>query len=87
MKKLLTVLALTLLSFGAYCQQNVKVDSQGNYHALTQSTESKAVNTGKTFTDSKGIKYPVMRSVKGKLFIIRTSKKTGNKYNYYLKIN
>lgn len=69
-------------------QTTVKTDSQGNYTSVSvsgQKTGSKSVLTGKYFTDSKGVKYPVYKSVNGKLFYIRTSK-SGNKYNVYLTV-
>jgi hypothetical protein len=70
-------------------QTSVKTDSTGNYIAISvkgQKTGSKAVATGKYFTDSKGVKYPVYKSVNGKLFYTRVSK-SGNKYNVYLTIS
>ena len=38
------------------------------------------------YTDSKGVTYPVYISKNNKLFIIKTSKKTGKNYNYYLNV-
>lgn len=82
MKNLFTILFLFL---ALSAQAQVRQDAQGNYHAVK--TEQKAEPTGKTFTDAKGNVYPVMKSAKGKLFIVRTSEKTGKTYNQYLKIN
>lgn len=84
MKKLLTIL---FLSFALYSPAQVAVDKAGNYYTEKKTTASKviATDTGKTFTDSKGVIYPVWLSVNGKLFVIKTSK-AGNQYNYYLKI-
>lgn len=84
MKKLLTFIALALsLSTQA---QNVKQDSNGNYIAIKQHKEAQQpVPTGHTYTDSKGITYPVYSTTAGKLFIIRTSK-AGNQYKQYLKL-
>lgn len=70
-------------------QTSVKTDSTGNYIAVTktsQKTGSKSVATGKYFTDSKGNKFPVYKSVNNKLFYVRVSK-AGNKYNVYLTIS
>ena len=70
-------------------QTSVKTDSTGNYIAISvkgQKTGSKSVATDKYFTDSKGVKYPVYKSVNGKLFYTRVSK-SGNKYNVYLTIS
>jgi hypothetical protein len=72
----------------AYGQTKVTQDKSGNYTAVTNTNNakgSKAVLTGKYFTDSKSIKYPVYKSVNGKLFYIKTSK-AGNKYNVYLTV-
>lgn len=37
-----------------------------------------------TFTDAKGETHKVYESKNGAFFILRTSKKTGNEYRYYL---
>ena len=65
----------------------VKVDAKGNY-VSTSSIRAKGdtINTGKTYTDSKGIVYQVFKSSTGKLYCPRVSK-TGNYYRYYLKVN
>lgn len=83
MKKILISLVIICASFVAH-SQNVKQDKSGNYYAIGRNDSTQAKQTGNTYTDSKGIVYPVYISKKGKLFVIRTSK-TGNKYNYYLK--
>lgn len=85
MKKLLLI-ALVLFSFAAMSQTKVIKDKDGNYKAvevLKPSQEDK--DTGKTFTDAKGVKYTVRESVNGKLYYIRVSKKTGKPYKVYLK--
>ena len=84
MKHLLILLFALLCITGS--AQNAKQDANGNYTAITtKKAKTKAINTGKTFTDAKGNKYPVYESAKGKIFIIRTSK-TGKTYNQYLKL-
>ncbi len=40
--------------------------------------------TGQTYTDANGKNYVIYRSVNDKLFIEKTSKKTGNVYRYYI---
>jgi hypothetical protein len=65
------------------CADNVfgqKKDSMGNYLAI----KIQPIPTGKTFTDSKGIVYPIMKSKNNKLFYVKTSK-TGKNYNVYIK--
>lgn len=83
MKKIIIPLLL-IISIGNITAQ-VKQDTKGNFYAVKK-TESEAKATGKTFTDAKGIIYPVYISARGKYYVIKTSK-TGNKYNYYLKID
>ena len=85
MKKLLFIIIM-LTGCQVYGQTTVNADLSGNFRTLESPREVKAKDTGKTFTDSKGIVYPVYVSVNGKLFVIRTSKKTGKKYNQYLTI-
>lgn len=83
--KHILIIILCLLSF-AGISQNAKQDANGNYIAVSQKkAATPAKLTGKTYTDSKGVKYPVYESAKGKIFIIRTSK-TGKTYNQYLKL-
>jgi hypothetical protein len=68
--------------------QTVKVDASGNYVAVksVKSDSASYKSTGRTYTDTKGNSYPVMISSRGKLFVIRTSKTTGNPYRQYLKL-
>lgn len=83
MKHTLTTIAI--LIFGLTINaQNAKKDVSGNYVALKK--ESVAVNTGKTFTDSKGETLPVYETEKGKKYVIKVSKKTGKEYKMYLKV-
>lgn len=66
--------------------QNAKKDETGNYVAIAKVHEKdEGKPTGKTFTDGKGLKYPVMESKTGKLFYIRMSK-AGSPYRVYLKL-
>lgn len=84
MKKALTILALFFAVTTTHAQ-NAKVDSKGNYTAISGNDSGSAKPTGKTFTDAKGTAWPVYISVRGKLFYIRTSK-AGNTYKAYLKL-
>lgn len=43
-----------------------------------------ATLTGYFYVDTKGVKYPIYMSSKGKCFIFRTSAKTGKQYKQYL---
>lgn len=68
--------------------QKVKQTADGNYIAVkdTATRKTEAAATGKFYTNAKGERLPVYVSKNGKLFVIRTSKKTGNQYNQYLKL-
>jgi hypothetical protein len=87
MKKVILVI-LVGLSTISY-SQTVKQDASGNYVLVEKpqgSRKSEAISTNKTFTDAKGKQHPVYKSKTGKLFIVKTSQKTGKTYNYYLKV-
>lgn len=87
MKKLIIITSF-LLSITTIKAQNATQDAKGNYIAIktanTATDSTKA--TGKTFTDTRGIVFPVMVSAKGKLFYMRTSK-SGTQYKAYIKVN
>lgn len=85
MKTMLIILSLLIVSLT--CLSQVKVDKSGNYVQVESvSGKRDTVNTGKTFTDSKGKVYPVFKSSTGKLYVGKVSK-SGNYYRYYLKVN
>lgn len=85
MKNILAILILCLIASFASAQ-TVKTDQAGNYTQVKKETlKTEPKDTGKTFTDLKGNTYPVYESKNGKLFYVRTSAKTGNKYNVYIK--
>jgi hypothetical protein len=65
--------------------QKVTIDKNGNYIAVKDSA-APDTKTGKTYTDTKGIKYPVYATKAGKLYVIKTSAKTGKSYKMYLKL-
>lgn len=88
MKKSILIVALMLIG-EAFYSQTVKQNADGNYEPVKKeqgAKKSEAKSTGKIYTDSKGETYPVYESKNQKLFIIKTSKKTGKNYNYYLKV-
>jgi len=87
MKALLTLLFL-FIAVSSQAQQLAKINSKGHYSISSDSsTAVKAVDTGKTFEDKKGVVYPIFKSGKGKFFIVRTSAKTGNTYKQYITLN
>lgn len=84
--KIVFIIAILLAMFADSFSQTVTIDKNGNYVQSKSLDTVKVVNTGKTFTTSKGETYPVYITKTGKLYVLRTSKKTGNKYKMYLKI-
>ena len=86
-KMILIFMACCTICAYASCQ-TVTQDSAGNYItvAAAHKTGTTSQATGHFFIDRSGTKYPVYRSIHGKLYVIRTSKKTGNEYKQYLKI-
>lgn len=85
MKKLIITLFCLLPILGS--AQNAKRKTDGNFIAISKAktTESKAVKTSNTYTDTKGVIYPVYRTENGKLFVKKVSKKSGKEYKMYLK--
>ena len=86
MKKLIVTIAVALFSIVGVNAQKITTDANGNYVAVkSERVKAEAKETGKTFTDAKGNVFPVLQSANGKLFVIKTSKNTGNQYRMYLK--
>lgn len=81
--KTLTTIIFLLFATCAFSQVKTKQDANGNFIQVSASKDP-AKSTGKTFTDSRGVKYDVMQSAKGRLFVVRTSKKSGKQYKTYL---
>lgn len=83
MKRVIVAIAMIMATMTSHAQ-NAKKDASGNYVAIA-ATKTPDKSTGNTFTDTKGIKYPVYESAKGKLYYMRTSK-AGNQYKVYIKL-
>ena len=83
MKKLLVLLMLSFTLFSY--SQNAKVDKSGNFVAVSNTAKQDTIDTGKTFTDSKGNVYPVFKTQRGKLYYPRISK-SGRYYRAYIKV-
>ncbi len=86
MKRVFLILSLTIAGLACHAQ-NAKQDASGNYVAVSKAKDTTYTPTGKTYTDSKGVVYPVLITATGKVFVMRTSKKTGKTYKQYLKVN
>lgn len=84
------LLALMILAFtSCTAQTRVKQDANGNFITVKDSTKAKSEGkpTGKTYTDTKGVVYPVFITSSGKYYINKVSKNTGNEYKQYLKVD
>ena len=84
MKKLIfaTLFVATTLTAGA----QVRRDANGNYYTSVR-VKSDTVNTGHTYTDSKGNNYPVFRSARSGRLVVPRFSQTGNYYRQYLKLD
>ena len=85
MKQLLLITFLVFCGITVQAQINVTQTDSGNYEQIKK-IHAQLQPTARTFTDLKGNVYPVYKSASGKLFVIRTSKKTGKQYKSYLKL-
>lgn len=90
MKKIF-VAAIMLLSvvLGAQAddKKGVKYTQNGTEFIQTPKSNNggaKETKTGCTWIDSKGVKYDIYMSSKGRCYVYKTSKKTSKKYKYYL---
>lgn len=79
MKKLLLTAIFALSVLGASAQNFKASDFK-----TAAKTEQVKEETTYTYTDNKGETYKVYKSKNGAFFILRTSKKTGKEYRYYL---
>ena len=84
MKKII-IAAIMLFSLSMNIQAQ-SVQKQGNNFTQVSNKKSsgKETKTQYTYTDSKGVVYPVWLSSTGKAFIKKVSKKTGKEYRQYL---
>ena len=87
MKRVIFLALVVLLSTSAFCQTQVTTNASGNYVSVSKPRASaEGKDTGKTYTDSKGLVYKVYVNSNGKLYIMRKSKKTGKEYKQYLSV-
>ena len=84
MKKII-IAAIMLFSLSMNIQAQ-SVQKQGNNFTQVSNKKpsGKETKTQYTYTDSKGVKYPVYLSSAGKAFIKKVSKKTSKEYRQYL---
>jgi len=87
MRKIYLFLIAFLLACACIGQTKVKKDLQGNFvYARETGTTTPARETWKFLILKDGTKLPVLLTSKGKLFVNRTSKKTGKVYRQYLTV-
>lgn len=81
MKKL-----IICLLFAVFCIVNkAEVTRNGDTFKVEQSSRtSQGEKTKYTWEDKDGNKYPIFITKKGACYVLRTSKKTGKEYKYYL---
>ena len=84
MKKII-IAAIMLFGLSMNIQAQ-SVQKQGNNFTQVSNKKSsgKETKTQYTYTDSKGVVYPVWLSSTGKAFIKKVSKKTSKEYRQYL---
>ena len=84
MKKMIICISM-MLAFGLVSNAQ-SVQRQGNTFTQVSNKKStgKETKTQYTFTDSKGVVYPVYLSSTGKAYIKKVSKKTGKEYKQYV---
>jgi hypothetical protein len=98
MKKFTIMLTLLLMAVVATAQTpakvedktpvaNCSIDQSGNYVAVShEAAKVEPTATKQTYTDSKGVVYPVWLNSKGKPFVYRVSRNTGVEYKFYLQV-
>lgn len=80
MKKLILCILLALFCITVDAQ----VKREGDTFKVEQTAKTSDTQTKYTWEDKKGNKYPIYITKKGACYVLRTSKKTGKEYKYYL---
>jgi hypothetical protein len=83
-KRMVVCVVLMLLASGVQAQ-TIRRDAEGNYVQVPKS-KAEPKRTGHWYKDSKGKTWDVYVTEKGRLFVIKTSAKTGKEYRYYLPV-
>lgn len=81
------MLLSVVLGASAGVKKSVEYTQNGTEFVETPKSNNggaKETKTGCTWTDSKGVKYDIYMSSKGRCYVYKTSKKTGKQYKYYL---
>lgn len=80
MKYIISLLIMLTLSMSSFAE----VKREGNNFKVEQTSKASDTQTKYTWEDKEGNKYPIFITKKGACYVIRTSKKTGKEYKYYL---
>ena len=80
MKKLILCILLALFCINIHAE----VKREGDTFKVEQSAKASDTKTKYTWEDKEGNKYPIYITKKGTCYVLRTSKKTGKEYKYYL---
>lgn len=80
MKKLILCILLALFCITV----NAEVKRDGDTFKVEQTSGASDTQTKYTWEDKDGNKYPIYITKKGACYVLRTSKKTGKEYKYYL---
>ena len=67
-------------------QTKVKIDPTSNVLVSTKPAKQPDLPTNQVYVDNDGVKYPVYKNSKGRLYVVRKSKKTGKEYKQYLEL-
>lgn len=82
-KLIISCLILLFIASADMYSQTVKREGN-NFTQVSKTSKGEDKATSYTYTDSKGTKYTVYLSAKGKAYIIRKSSKTGKEYKQYM---
>lgn len=80
MKKLILCILLALFCVAT----NAEVKREGDTFKVEQTSKASDTKTKYTWEDKEGNKYPIYITKKSTCYVLRTSKKTGKEYKYYL---
>ena len=75
---------LCLLSALFCITVNAEVKREGDTFKVEQTDKEKDTKTKYTWEDKQGNKYPIFITKRGACYVLKTSKKTGKEYKYYL---
>jgi len=86
-KFVLTALCAIFLGLTqATAQNTVRMDEKGNFIEVKAEPARHDSITGKTYTNSKGKMFEVFKGKRGGMYYWKQSKKSGNWYKVYIKV-